>query len=50
MDTFQKIRVGSPQWLPNQQYARDVLGRVLSRRRMLTSEMRELAEMVQLPV
>ncbi|MGW4290739.1 helix-turn-helix domain-containing protein [Streptomyces sp. NPDC004673] len=50
MDTFQKIRASSPQWLPNQQYARDVLGRVLSRRRTLTSEMRELAEMMQLPV
>ncbi|MEU6387595.1 helix-turn-helix transcriptional regulator [Streptomyces bauhiniae] len=48
--TFQKIRAGSPEWLPNQQYAREVLGRVLSRRRTLTSEMRELAEIVQLPV
>ncbi|MFJ8733864.1 helix-turn-helix domain-containing protein [Streptomyces bauhiniae] len=50
MDTFQKIRAGSPQWLPNQQYARDVLGRMLSKRRTLTSEMRELAELVQLSV
>ncbi|MFC9157791.1 helix-turn-helix domain-containing protein [Streptomyces bauhiniae] len=50
LDTFQKIRAGSPQWLPNQQYARDVLGRVLSRRRRLTPEMRELADLVQLPL
>ncbi|MET7677345.1 helix-turn-helix transcriptional regulator [Streptomyces seoulensis] len=50
MDTFQKIRAGSPEWLPNQQYARDVLGCVLSGRRTLTSEMRELAEVVKLPV
>ncbi|MEV7506111.1 helix-turn-helix transcriptional regulator [Streptomyces sp. NPDC093018] len=50
MDTFQKIRAGSPQWLPNQQYARDVLGRIMSKRRTLTHEMRELADLVQLPV
>ncbi|MFF3847936.1 helix-turn-helix domain-containing protein [Streptomyces sp. NPDC002328] len=50
MDTFQKIRTGSPQWLPNQQYARDVLGRIMSKRRTLTPEMRELADLVQLPV
>ncbi|WP_256642662.1 helix-turn-helix domain-containing protein [Streptomyces murinus] len=49
MDTFQKIRAGSPQWLPNQQYARDVLGRIMSKRRTLTHEMRELADLVQLP-
>ncbi|MFI9390258.1 helix-turn-helix transcriptional regulator [Streptomyces bauhiniae] len=49
MDTFQKIRAGSPQWLPNQQYARDVLGRIMSKRRTLTPEMRELADLVQLP-
>ncbi|MGW4227611.1 helix-turn-helix domain-containing protein [Streptomyces bauhiniae] len=50
MDTFQEIRAGSPQWLPNQQYARDVLGPVLSGRRRLTPEMRELADLVQLPL
>ncbi|MFG3044155.1 helix-turn-helix domain-containing protein [Streptomyces sp. NPDC048241] len=49
MDTFRKIRAGSPQWLPNQQYARDVLGRIMSKRRTLTPEMRELADLVQLP-
>ncbi|MFY4722684.1 helix-turn-helix domain-containing protein [Streptomyces sp. LaBMicrA B280] len=49
MDTFQKIRAGSPQWLPNQQYARDVLGRIMSKRRTLTHEMRKLADLVQLP-
>ncbi|CAL2067271.1 helix-turn-helix transcriptional regulator [Streptomyces sp. TR1341] len=49
MDTFQKIRAGSPQWLPNQQYARDVLGRIMNKRRTLTHEMRELADLVQLP-
>ncbi|MFD8216223.1 helix-turn-helix domain-containing protein [Streptomyces sp. NPDC059697] len=50
VDVFQKIRAGSPEWLPNQRYARDVLGRVVSKRRTLTPEMRELADLVQLPV
>ncbi|MCN9239906.1 transcriptional regulator [Streptomyces sp. RY43-2] len=50
VDTFQKIREGSPQWLPNQRYARDILGRIVSKRRTLTPEMRELADLVRLPV
>ncbi|MYV45766.1 helix-turn-helix transcriptional regulator [Streptomyces sp. SID2888] len=50
VDTFNKIRVGSPQWLPNQRYARDILVRIVSGRRTLTPEMRELADLVHLPV
>ncbi|AJE40133.1 helix-turn-helix transcriptional regulator [Streptomyces nodosus] len=50
VDTFNKIRAGSPQWLPNQRYARDILVRIVSRRRTLTPEMRELADLVHLPV
>ncbi|WP_432059473.1 helix-turn-helix domain-containing protein [Streptomyces sp. S1] len=50
VDTFQKILTGSPQWLPNQRYARDILGRVVSRRRTLTPEMRMLADVVGLPM
>ncbi|MGP2442554.1 helix-turn-helix transcriptional regulator [Streptomyces sp. JW3] len=50
VDAFQKIRAGSPQWLPNQRYARDILGRVVARRRTLTPEIRELADLVDLPV
>jgi transcriptional regulator with XRE-family HTH domain len=50
VDTFKKIRDGSPQWLPNQRYARDILGRIVSRRRTLTPYMRELAGLVRLPV
>ncbi|ATI18834.1 DNA binding protein [Streptomyces phage Diane] len=50
VDTFQKIRAGSPQWLPNQRYARDILGRIVSKRRTLTPEMRELADLVKVPV
>ncbi|MEU3032728.1 helix-turn-helix domain-containing protein [Streptomyces incarnatus] len=48
IDTFQKIRAGSPEWLPNQQYAREVLGHIMGKRRTLTPEMRELADFVQL--
>lgn len=50
VDTLQKIKAGSPQWLPNQQMARDVLGRIVSKRRTLTPQMRELADLVRLPV
>ncbi|MFH8414318.1 helix-turn-helix domain-containing protein [Streptomyces collinus] len=50
VDTFQKIRAGSPQWLPNQRYAKDILGRIVTKRRTLTPEMRELADLVSLPV
>jgi hypothetical protein len=50
VDTFKKIRAGSPQWLPNQRYARDILGNIVSRRRTLTPDMRELADLVHLPV
>ncbi|MFK0119908.1 helix-turn-helix domain-containing protein [Streptomyces sp. NPDC090994] len=50
VDTLQKIRAGSPQWLPNQRYARDILDRIVTRRRTLTPEIRELADVVNLPV
>ncbi|WP_173264354.1 helix-turn-helix domain-containing protein [Streptomyces pacificus] len=44
------IRDASPQWLPNQRYARDILGRVISKRRTLTDDMRSLADTVGLPL
>ncbi|MFE2098940.1 helix-turn-helix domain-containing protein [Streptomyces sp. NPDC059468] len=50
VDTFRKIRDGSPQWLPNQRYARDILGDIVSKRRTLTPDMRELADLMHLPV
>ncbi|MGW2703713.1 helix-turn-helix domain-containing protein [Streptomyces sp. NPDC001340] len=50
VDTFKKIRDGSPQWLPNQRYARDILGDIVSKRRTLTPDMRELADLMHLPV
>lgn len=44
------IRQSAPEWLPRQRYARDVLGRIVDRRRTLTPEIRELADAVQLPL
>ncbi|MEU3147880.1 helix-turn-helix transcriptional regulator [Streptomyces sp. NPDC006999] len=50
VDVLQRIRQASPQWLPNQRYARDILGRIVSKRRTLTPEMRSLADAVSLPM
>ena len=44
------IRETAPEWLPQQRYARDVLGRIVHRRRTLTPEMRELADAIRLPL
>lgn len=44
------VRQRAPEWLANQQYARDILRRVVDRRRTLTPEMRELADTVRLPM
>ncbi|MFE6099736.1 helix-turn-helix domain-containing protein [Streptomyces laurentii] len=50
VDVLERIRSSSPQWLSNQRYARDILGRVVSKRRTLTPEMRSLADAVSLPM
>ncbi|MDO0915988.1 helix-turn-helix transcriptional regulator [Streptomyces sp. DT2A-34] len=50
VDVLQGIRADAPQWLPNQRYARDIFGRVIARRRTLTSEMRELADAIGVPL
>ncbi|MFI5972193.1 helix-turn-helix domain-containing protein [Streptomyces sp. NPDC051452] len=50
VDVFKQIRAGSPQWLPNQRYARDILAGIVGKRRTLTPDMRELADLVNLPV
>ncbi len=50
VDTLASIRSAAPEWLPNQRYARDILGRVVAGRRTLTGEMRSLADTVGLPV
>jgi transcriptional regulator with XRE-family HTH domain len=45
-----EVRQRAPEWLAQQHYARDILGRVVDRRRTLTSEMRDLADAVALPL
>ncbi|RSO11270.1 transcriptional regulator [Streptomyces sp. WAC 06783] len=47
---LEQIRSDSPEWLPNQRYARDVLGRVVRGRRTLTADMRTMADVVGLPL
>ncbi|MGW1740636.1 helix-turn-helix domain-containing protein [Nocardia sp. NPDC001965] len=46
--TLQDIRALAPEWLPQQRYARDILGSIVRHRRTLTPEMRELADAVRL--
>lgn len=50
VEVLQRIRADAPQWLPNQRYARDIFGRVIARRRTLTTDMRELADAIGVPV
>ncbi|MGP9017156.1 helix-turn-helix transcriptional regulator [Streptomyces sp. BR1] len=44
-----EIRDESPEWLPNQRFAADILSKVVKRRRTLTPEMRELSAVMRLP-
>lgn len=45
-----ELRAGAPEWLAQQRYARDVLRKVITRRRTLTEEMRGLASFLNLPL
>jgi transcriptional regulator with XRE-family HTH domain len=47
---LQDVRQRAPEWLPQQHYARDIMARVIDRRRTLTPEMRELADFVGVPL
>jgi hypothetical protein len=47
---LQEVWRVAPQWLPQQRYARDILGRIVARRRTLTEPMRTLADVVGMPV
>lgn len=44
------IHRAAPQWLAQQRYARDVMGRIVETRRTLSPEMRVLADAVALPL
>ncbi|MEV0040688.1 helix-turn-helix transcriptional regulator [Streptomyces sp. NPDC050804] len=45
---LQEIQLSSPEWLPNQAYARTVLRRIVEGRRTLTPEMRRMASDIHL--
>ncbi len=47
---LQELRRARPQWLPRQRYARDILSKIITRRRTLTDEMRDLAGFLSLPL
>jgi tetratricopeptide (TPR) repeat protein len=47
---LQEIQDVAPEWLLHQRYARDILSRIIDRRRTLTPEMRDLADAVRLPL
>jgi transcriptional regulator with XRE-family HTH domain len=45
-----EVRDAAPEWLAQQRYARDIVTRIIDRRRTLTPRMHELAAAVRLPV
>jgi transcriptional regulator with XRE-family HTH domain len=45
---LEELRRDVPEWLVQQGYARDILSMIVSRRRILTPEMRELADFIRL--
>jgi hypothetical protein len=49
MGKLAELRAGAPEWLVQQRYARDVVGGMVTKRRTLTTDMRELADFVGAP-
>ncbi|MGH3193114.1 MAG: helix-turn-helix domain-containing protein [Streptosporangiaceae bacterium] len=47
---LRQLRDDRPQWFPRQRYAADILAKLISHRRTLTADMRELADAVRLPL
>ena len=45
---LRQLRTDVPEWLVHQRYARDILSTLISRRRTLTSDMRNLANYLHL--
>jgi transcriptional regulator with XRE-family HTH domain len=45
---LQDVRQRAPEWLVQQHYARDIVTRIISRRRTLTPEMRDFADFMRL--
>lgn len=50
MDVLYGIQAASPEWLAQQRYARDITSKVISKRRTLTPEMRQLADAIGVPL
>lgn len=50
MGLMREVRQVAPQWLVQQQYARDIMSAMASHRRTLTPEMRDMADFVRLPL
>lgn len=49
-ETLWEVWEAAPEWLPQQRYAQDILGKVVHRRRTLTPQMRQLADALTLPL
>lgn len=47
---LQELRRARPEWLPQQRHASDILTAIITRRRTLTTEMRDLAAFMRLPL
>ncbi|RFU38135.1 XRE family transcriptional regulator [Actinomadura logoneensis] len=47
-EVLQEIRAISPEWILNQRMARDILGKIVAKRRILTPEMRDMADFIRL--
>ncbi|MEV6432545.1 helix-turn-helix transcriptional regulator [Nocardia sp. NPDC051463] len=48
MNVMQQLHTDAPEWLSQQRYARDIMGKIVLERRTLTAEMRELADAIRL--
>ena len=46
---LQDVRRELPEWIVKQRYARDILAKIVDKRRTLTPEMREFADFISLP-
>ena len=49
-DVLYRLSREAPVWLENQQMAKDLLNKIIARRRTLTPHMRELAGAIHLPL
>jgi transcriptional regulator with XRE-family HTH domain len=47
---LRQLRDSRPEWFPRQRYAADILEKIIRHRRTLTAEIRELADVVRLPL